>query len=332
MRNSSVRTAVLTLLAVLTAMVCVAATQAQTQTKPCVAEHYTLVPLPLHPTHINDRGEIAGTTPTRRAALWSQATGLRVATVPDGYTMAEGTGLNNAGHMVGVASNEDGSKRQAFAVINNKTILLPETQSKASFINDNDEIAGESTVPGKAATSPVIWRDRHVVDLGACCGGTAFALNSKGKVVGQSYDADGQYHAFSWDATNGMKKIGLAEDNSATLDINDAGHMIIQAFPHNYLFEDGKLTALELSSKYPSQPRALNNCDVIVGSFGKHFDDSKAFVWDKSHGFVDLNERIAANKGWKLEGASSINKRGEIVGWGDFNGEEDQGFLLVPQW
>ena len=70
---------------------------------------------------------------------------------------------------------------------------------------------------------------------------------------------------------------------------------------------------------------------MIVGSFGKHSDDSKAFVQDSVHGFIDLNERVLSAAGWKLEVASSINNRGEIVGWGDYKGAEDQGFLLLPQ-
>ena len=305
---------------------------AQVQQTSCLAEHYKLVALPIHPTQINDAGQVSGTTPSRRAALWSQPGGLKRAEVLLGFSIAEGVGVNAAGDLIGVAANADGSKRQAFTFIHGKTVLLPGQQSKASMANDQGEIAGESSIAGKTASSPVIWRKRAMVDLGACCGGTAFALNSKGQVVGQSYDADGRYHAFLWDAVNGMKTIPMAEEYSSAVAINDAGHAVIQAFPHNYFYEDGKLTPLELSPRYPSQPRALNNCDVIVGSFGKHSDDSKAFIWEKVHGFIDLNERVLVRSGWKLEVASGINNRGEIVGWGDFKGDEDQGFLLLPQW
>ena len=304
---------------------------AQDPAKSCVAEHYKLVPLPIHPTQINDAGQVSGSTPSRKAAVWSQRDGLKQAAVPPGYTIAEGVGLNAAGHLIGIATNEDGSQRQAFAFIDGKTALLPGEQSKATAINDKDEIAGESTIPGKPATNPVIWRKRVAVDLGACCGGTAFAINAKGQVVGESYDKDGRYHAFLWDDDHGLKALESSEEYSSAVVINQVGHVAVQAFPHIYFYQDGKLNPLELSPKYPSQPRGLNDCDVIVGSFGKHSDDSKAFVWDKTHGFIDLNERVLAATGWKLEAATSINNRGEIVGWGDFKGAEDQGFLLLPQ-
>jgi hypothetical protein len=88
---------------------------------------------------------------------------------------------------------------------------------------------------------------------------------------------------------------------------------------------------LDLSSRYPSQPRAINNCDVIVGSFGPFADAERAFIWDKSRGFRDLNTGIASDSGWTLESANSINDHGEIVGRGDYKGQDDTGFLLIPE-
>jgi hypothetical protein len=88
---------------------------------------------------------------------------------------------------------------------------------------------------------------------------------------------------------------------------------------------------VDLSSRYPSQPRAINNCDVIVGSFGPFADAERAFIWDKSGGFRDLNTRIASDSGWTLESANSINDHGEIVGRGDYKGQDDTGFLLIPE-
>src|SRR4051794_9238287 len=312
----------------LLSLACSSPALAQNVAKGCIAEHYSLIALPLHPTRINDRGQVSGTTPTRKAALWSRSGGLRVAAVPTGYTIAEGTGLNSAGHLIGVATNEDGSERRAFTFIGGKRTLLPGKQSRATAINDADEITGEAMVEGKSAASPVLWRNGALIDLGACCGGTAFAVNDRGQVAGQIYDKDGHYHAFLWDVGAGLQTIGVDEDYSASVAINKAGHVAVQAFPHTYLYQDEKASPLQLSPKYPSQPRGLNDCDVIVGSFGKHSDDSKAFVQDSVHGFIDLNERVLSAAGWKLEVASSINNRGEIVGWGDFKGDEDQGFLL----
>ena len=82
----------------------------------------------------------------------------------------------------------------------------------------------------------MIWRQRKIVDLGACCGGTAFAINSKGQVVGESYDAQGRYQAFLWDDAHGMKAIGPGEDYSSAVAINQVGHVAVQAFPRTFFY------------------------------------------------------------------------------------------------
>lgn len=298
----------------------------------CVAEHYTIVALPLRPAQINDSAQVAGTTSRRRAALWSQRAGLKEVHLPPGFTSSEGIALNGAGHMVGVAMDADSGNRQAFTFRGDKMMLLPGTQSKPSAINDADEIVGESAIAGTSEAGPVLWKKRRAISLGACCGGAAAGINGKGQVIGAMYDKQATYHAFLWDSSHGIQPIGPSKDYSSALAINQAGHVILQAFPYVLFYADGKTTRLDLSPRYRSEPRGLNDCDVIVGSFGPHSNALRAFVWDKPHGFGDLNDRVPPNTGWKLEAATSINNRGEIVGWGDYKGVEDSGFLLLPEW
>src|SRR5262249_18472578 len=157
-------------------------------------------------------------------------------------------------------------------------------------------------------------------------------LNNRGQAVGSMYDRDGRYHAFLWDVTNKLEPLGPQDDFSAAIAINDAGHIIVDGFSRGaFLYEDGKPTRLQLSPKYNGRPTAINNCDAIVGAAGPYSDAESAFVWDKKHGFRDLNDLVPPKSGWKLEHASSINDKGEIVGWGDHDGDEDAGFLLRPE-
>jgi probable HAF family extracellular repeat protein len=296
----------------------------------CVAEHYKVVALPFRPSHVNDSRQVSGTTPRRRAALWSESAGLREIELPAGFVSAEGVSVNRAGDLIGVAMNADSSQRQAFTYRKGQMVLLPGGQSKPFAINDQDEIAGESIFANKGAGGPVLWKKGTPIDLGACCGGTATGVNNQGNVVGDVYDREGRYHPFLWDSTRGMRRIGSSGEFSSSVAINDAGHVVIAAFPYVFLYKGGKPTQLELSAKYPSHAKAINNCDAIVGAFGPFSDAYRAFVWDKTHGFRDLNT-LTADPGWKLEMATSINDRGEIVGYGDHAGSEDAGFLLVPQ-
>jgi probable HAF family extracellular repeat protein len=296
----------------------------------CVAQHYDAIVLPLRPSHINDSGQVAGTTSGHRAGLWSKQEGLHELPLPAGFYNSEGVGLNNSGHMTGVAYDRGFMKHQAFMFANGSLTLLSSEQSVPHWISDSDEIAGEAMVPQKNMTGPVLWTKESATPLGGCCGGTAMGVNSRRQVVGDIYDKDGQYHAFLWDTARGIQSIGPSDRYSSAIALNDEGHVLIQAFSESYLYSEGKLRQLDLSPGYPRQPRAFNNCDVVVGSFGPFADANHAFVWESSQGFRDLNDLIAPASGWKLKAATSINNNGEIVGWGDYKDSENTGFLLVP--
>jgi len=303
----------------------------QTNGATCIADHYKVVALPLRPAHVNEARQVAGTTSGHRAALWTEKVGLRELPLPDGFYNSEATAVNNSGHVTGVIYDRAFSRHRAFTFANGTLTLLPGEQSHAYNISDSDEVAGESLLAGKATTEPVLWIGTTVRSLGGCCGGSAKSVNNDGEVIGDVYDENGHYQAFLWTASRGLQRIGPPDRYSSAIAINAQGHVVVQAFSEVFLYASGSLTHLDLSSRYPSQPRAINNCDVIVGSFGPFADSERAFTWDKSHGFLDLNNRIAPNSGWTLESANSINDHGEIVGRGDYNDQEDTGFLLIPE-
>jgi probable HAF family extracellular repeat protein len=303
------------------------------QTHPCTAEHYKIVAIPIVPAAINDSGVIVGTAPKHKAALWNEKTGVKEISVPAGFSLAEGIGINNRGDVIGLATNDASSKRQAFVYRDGKLLLLPGSESKATAMNDAGDISGEATLPKREVSSAVLWKKQSAIDLGGCCGGTATTLNNHGQVAGQIYDDQGRYSAFLWDSKHGLQHIGPSNTFSSAVTINDSGHIVIQEFTRHgvFLYADGKLAPLDLSPKFPSRPRTMNNCDAIVGSFGPFADAERAFTWDPSRGFRDLNDLIPANSGWKLEAATSINNKGEIVGWGDYKHADDAGFLLIPE-
>jgi hypothetical protein len=68
-----------------------------------------------------------------------------------------------------------------------------------------------------------------------------------------------------------------------------------------------------------------------VGAFGPNPFAPHAFLWDEKHGRMELDKTVPANSGWKLERALSINNRGEIVGVGDYQHDDNAGFLLEPK-
>jgi hypothetical protein len=133
-----------------------------------------------------------------------------------------------------------------------------------------------------------------------------------------------------WDSKRGIQYLSPPDSYSSALAINDIGHVIVQGFSRGVLlYEDGTLTPLQLSDS-ANEPRALNSCDAIVGAFGPSSDYYRAFVWDKKHGFRDLNRMVEGGSDWLLQVATGINDRGEIVGNGMYRGKGDIGFLLLP--
>ena len=303
----------------------------QAKQSDCVARQYRVVALPLRPAQVNDVHQVAGTTTRHQAGLWSEQSGLRELPLLTGFHNSEAVGLNSAGIITGTLYERSSSEPRAFRSSGNTVSLLEGRRSVAHGIDDSGEVAGEAILPGKTTTGPALWTERSTVSLGGCCGGTATGVNNHGQVIANIYDQAGGYAAFLWDAKEGLKPIGPPQRYSSAIAINDSGHVIVQAFTEAYLYADGKTTLLNLSHDDPSQPRAINNCDVIVGSFGPFADANRAFLWEKSVGFHDLNSLIPADSGWKLEVATSINDHGEIVGWGNHKNDDDAGFLLIPQ-
>jgi probable HAF family extracellular repeat protein len=296
----------------------------------CIAPVFRVVALPLRPTAINARGWVAGTNSRGRASVWDEHGGVRELPLPAGFDISEGVGIDAAGRVLAIASDRTSSKHQAFVVYRNRLELLPGSQTRGYRINATGTISGEAQMPGQPNTEPVLWVHGALRPLGHCCGGAARDVNRDGAAIGDAYDAAGVFHAFLWTAAAGLKIIGPPGRYSTAIAINDLGHVLIQAFPDVYLYEGGALQRLTLAPRYPSNPRAINNCGAVVGAFGPYSDADRAFAWDPAEGFVDLNKRIPADSGWKLENAAGINDAGAIVGKGDYGGEDDSGFLLLP--
>ncbi|MGB8887483.1 MAG: hypothetical protein WCC87_12220 [Candidatus Korobacteraceae bacterium] len=297
----------------------------------CVAQHYTLVPLPLRPAAINDHDEVVGTTESHRAALWTKTAGLQELAVPAGFNSSEGVGLNQAGHIIGIAINLKTNQRQGFTYIDGTVRLLPGSHTRPFVINDNDEVAGEST-NAQGLSAPVIWRGQTIVELGGCCGGVTTGINNHAQAAGNIYDRQGKYRAFVWDQKRGVLPIGPANAYSSALAMNDSGQTLIDSFAQGiWLYQSGQLSRVVLSAKLPNHPKALNNCGAIVGSFGAFTDSGHAFVWDQATQFRNLNDLLPPDSGWRLREATGINSQGEIVGWGEHGKDDDAGFLLVPQ-
>lgn len=297
----------------------------QTQSKRAFPPRYQIIELPLRPSSISNSGWVAGTTSDERAATWNLKTGLYRIPLPDGFSYSECASINSSGQAAGTALTADSSRRVAFILWQRKVLLLSGEQSRANSINESGAVVGQAILHGGVA-GPVLWKNGGTIDLNICCAGSARSINGQGLVVGDTYDHEGHYHVFLWDAARGAHLLPILEEYSSALALNSRGVILLRATPGDlFLYSGGRLEAIDIPK---STPRALNKDGIVVGSVGPSPAEQRAFVWDKAHGTENLNTLIPPNSGWKLEVASGVNDRGDIVGWGDHNGVQNAGFLL----
>ena len=185
-----------------------------------------------------------------------------------------------------------------------------------------------------------------IKDLGTL-GGTysfAYGINNSGQVAGFSTTiADGTYHAFIWDAVNGMQDLGtLGGSWSVALGINDIGKVVggtsvADGTGHAFIWDvvNGMQDMGTLGGSW-SYAAGINNSEQIVG--GATMADGKyhAFIWDVVNGMQDIG-----TLGGSESQAIGINDSGQVVGhsddstdwkyhafiWDAVNGMQDLGTL-----
>ena len=290
---------------------------------------YSVVDLPFIPKVITASGEVAGITELHRAVVWRRKSGLEELSIPEGFRFTEPVGITAAGDVVVNAFDAAGSRRGAFVYSHHSVIGLGGNQTWAHGIGATSTVVGEWVPEGKAATDAVYWSNAVPHSIGLCCGGTLKAINERGDMIGDAYDEQGHYHAFTWSLVHGQRIIDPADSYSSAVAINRAGHVLLQVGHDAYLDDTRHLQRLTLSEQFNSV-QAMNDCDVVVGGYGPESERYRAFSWSAAEGFRDLNSLIPRDSGWKLQSATAINDRGEIVGRGEFD-RDDRGFLLIPQ-
>ena len=255
---------------------------------------------------VNDAGFVVGyaldAAGRRQAVAWQNGGGV-ISLGTLGGSTSEARGVNSAGVVVGTSRRADAVSRPfawtADSGMEELNVSLGGDSASATAINDAGLVVGAArTATGARHAYRFEMTSGTTIDLGTLGGANSFAngVSREGLVVGLSDAADDTYRPFLWTPDGGMQD----------------------------LFSAGDL-GLPFGSAYD-----VNSHGQVVG-YGVINDDfdEQAFLWSASEGLINLNRRIRPNSGWILNGASGINDRGQIVGWGRFNGTP-MGFLLTP--
>jgi probable HAF family extracellular repeat protein len=159
------------------------------------------------------------------------------------------------------------------------------------------------------------------IDLGALGGvnGAAMDINASGVVVGGAEDASQVFHAFIWDAQNGMRALGELPGDflSIAFAINDSGDVIGFSFSSQGIqtpviwSQGGPPQALDiqLPGAIAISPVELNSRGDIVGA-GAVGTSSVGFFWSAATGTIDLRQVISSCG----VSAVGINDAGTVVG------------------
>jgi probable HAF family extracellular repeat protein len=117
------------------------------------------------------------------------------------------------------------------------------------------------------------------------------AINDAGSMAGfrRLEDNSGNSRAIIWTEKDGMKEIGVLPNTSTSqaLAINNAGLVVgfsgeatPTSSPKAFVYQSGKLTALDIPQAIASYAYAINEKGQIAGYCGRLDDESvRAFVW-----------------------------------------------------
>jgi probable HAF family extracellular repeat protein len=169
---------------------------------------------------LNERGQAAGYSyvdstpnpatgvPTIDPFLWDNGKMIDLGTL--GGTLGFPVALNNRGQVIGVSNLAGDQTADPFLWDKGKLIDLYTSATggsviTANAINDAGQIVGAAdfSSTGGSSFSAVLWKKGVATNLGTLsgdCASQAYAINSRGQVVGDSFSCDtGELRTFLWE-------------------------------------------------------------------------------------------------------------------------------------
>jgi probable HAF family extracellular repeat protein len=264
---------------------------------------------------INDSGQIVGGSDTGKqdlygsdlahAFLWTKMTAMIDLTPDVGNQFTRAEGINNAGEVILSQDNKGFLLKNGMRteLCRQNTCAFPyDINNSSSIVGTAEVVLGKYCYSGRgggctvnAVTRAHLWDQGNLINLGTI--GDAKDINNYSMAV--AINDQGQIvgeannKCVLWENKDSIVELGALGDRCIALDINNNGWVVARTDDYR------------------------NN------------GESRALLWYKHQGLRDLNNLIPANSGWVLNEARSINKAGQITGYGTINGNM-RAFVLQP--
>jgi D-alanyl-D-alanine carboxypeptidase len=251
---------------------------------------------------INSQGQVTGFIDNgnqRTATLWNGTTTTNLGNL--GSPFAAGYAINDRGTVAGVSRDAVGTDFNPFRWTRSTGMTNlrqpPSTNDFAWDMNNLDQVAGSATLG--TDNKPVVWQGDRVTVLADLGGGfgNAQSINDVGTVVGftgTSTTSASSREATRWSLDAPNQPVGLGTLGGT------------------------RSTALR-----------VNNLNQIVGWSRDAAEQTRATLWQENQA-LNLNNLVVNRQDWNLTFAWGMNDRSQIVGYGDYQGNNPRAFLLTP--
>jgi probable HAF family extracellular repeat protein len=195
-----------------------------------------------------------------------------------------------------------------------------------------------------------------IIDLGVLPGAvssTAQGINIRGQVAGTSWGSDNKNHAFMWQASTGMRDLGVLPPDynffqhgtfSIATGINNLGQVVgfgdaggsgaIHAFLWDETtgIQDLYYTNLVLNSSISSLAYDINDQEQVVGIRQTSAGARRMFLWQRNIGCPQCTADLQDFDTSSTSGInpSRINNKGQIVGYAFTTDGQQFAFLSQP--
>ena len=305
----------------------------------------------------------------RRAFLWDSVNGVRLLPTLQGESSpwdinqdgrASGYSFNAAGQERAAHWDTVTNEILDLGTLTNTTTGQSGPTSTAYGIDSLGRVVGYADIPNDSGSDiffhAFLWDSQGGMrDLGTLTTAwpqwangysIAYMANANGEVVGTAMDDNFAYRPFIYDAANGMQSLArdpaylCSECQWYAVAINDSGliggHVIAatdQSLPYYWPNSTADPVKITMPPGFPyGEIYSMNSAGVMVGlmwSSDQADAIEHAFIFDIQNGVRDLNALIDSQSGLVLNHARDINNKGQIVGFGQLDGQR-RAFLLTP--